>query len=763
MNTILRNISVVLFYFVLLNFSCAQRVGLVLSGGGARGLAHIGVIKALEENGIPIDYVTGTSMGAIIGGMYAAGYSPEMMERIVTSEEFVNWANGSLPEKYIYYFKKHNLDPSWVTVKFRWDSIFSAALPTNMVSPILMDLAFLEIFSQSSAFAKDNFDSLFVPFRCVASDIESSEAYSPKYGNLGQMIRASMTIPFVFKPILINGKLMFDGGIYNNFPVDVMQREFKPDIIIGSQVVTNFDPPDPNDVLTQIENMIVSRTNFDIQKDSGVMIRPKLQDVSILDFERAKEMIDIGYATTIEHISEIKKMVKRKVEKFDVSKLRYEFNSALPPLIIDDVTIKGLTISQSDYVSKLLTKKGKTVTFEEMKTQYLKIIADDKIANIYPRLVYNSKTGYFDMFLDIEKDKPFLAEIGGNMSSTASSLAYVGLQYKAFNEKSLSLFSNVYFSKFYMSAQLKARIDFPYLLPYYMEGDVTYNNWDYFKSSGAFFQNVRPSYLIQSEQHTAFNIGLPTESKGKLVAGIAQGFNLDQYYHKDDFAKNDTPDKTYFNFFVTSLLFERNTLNKKQFAFSGTFLKASIKYITGKEISNPGSTSFVTTNQEKYHNRIVGRLVYENYFKRINDFKIGFYTEDVISQQRFCSNYYATMLQSPTFLPTTDSKTFFLEKFRAFNYAAVGLKCIWLINNNLSLRIEGYCFQPYKELMKDENDMPYFAKAFSIIHWMGSAAVVYHTPFGPVSLSYNLYDENYKSQSILLNFGYIIFNEKITE
>ncbi|MEI7594521.1 MAG: patatin-like phospholipase family protein [Bacteroidota bacterium] len=752
--------------FMLLFFALnvpAQKVGLVLSGGGARGLAHIGVIKALEENNIPIDYITGTSMGAIVGALYASGYSPEMMEQIVTSEDFKYWSNGKIPEKYYYFFKQPSVDPSWVSMKFRWDSIFQASLPTNLISPVQMDLAFIEIFSRSNALAKSNFDSLFIPFRCVASDIEAGKVYVPQKASLAQMVRASMTIPLVFKPILIDNKLMFDGGIYNNFPADVMLEQFKPDVIIGSQVVTNFDPPDPNDIMTQIENMIVSRTNFDIIIDSGVLLKPKVQDVSILNFERSKEMIDIGYNTTIENIELIKQKINRRVDRIELAKKRFDYNNKLPRLLIDNIYIKGLTPRQSKYVYKLLTKKADVVSFDDLKIEYLKIIADDKIASIYPRVEYNSDTHYFDLYLDVERDKKFMAEIGGNMSSSASSQAYVGMQYKAFNDRSLSLFGNVYFSKFYMSSQLKTRIDFPYKLPFYLEADFTLNRWDYFKSSGAFFQNVRPSYLVQNEQHTAINLGFPAKNKGKFVGGFAQGYNLDEYYHNNNFAKEDTTDKTKFTFATAYFFFERNTLNRKQYANSGTYLKASLKYLVGKELNQPGSTSLLNAEERYNHTRYVFKFVYDNYFKQMRKVKFGFFTEEVFSLQNKFNNYTATLLQAPSFIPTPDSKTMFLEKFRSFNYASVGFKAIWLLNQKFNLRLEGYCFQPYKEILRDNLNNAYFGKAFNTRHWIASMAAVYHTPLGPVSISFNLYDNNYKSHSLLFNFGYIMFNEKVTD
>ena len=155
----------------------SQSVGLVLSGGGSSGMAHVGVLKALEENGIPIDYITGTSIGALVGGMYAAGYSPEQIEAILTSERFKKLALGDVEDKYIYYFRKPMPTASWVTIKFSSLSNFlETSIPTSFINPAALDLELMRLLDEASSASNYDFDSLFVPFRCVASDIEDKES-----------------------------------------------------------------------------------------------------------------------------------------------------------------------------------------------------------------------------------------------------------------------------------------------------------------------------------------------------------------------------------------------------------------------------------------------------------------------------------------------------------------------------------------------------------------------------------------------------------
>jgi len=194
---------------VLFSFSVqAQRVVLVLSGGGSRGAAHIGVIKALEENHIPINYIVGTSIGAIIGGLYAIGYTPAEMEDFIASDSFNRLISGTLSEQNIYFFRKEDQNASWIAFDFNLKKKLSSLLPTNLISPYEMDFKFLEIFSPASAVMNYNFDNCLIPYRCVAADVDSSKSVVLRNGDLTSAIRGSMSIPFVFKPITINGRLV---------------------------------------------------------------------------------------------------------------------------------------------------------------------------------------------------------------------------------------------------------------------------------------------------------------------------------------------------------------------------------------------------------------------------------------------------------------------------------------------------------------------------------------------------------------------------
>src|SRR5690606_8154050 len=223
-----------ILFCILLSFPLhAQKVALVLSGGAAKGLAHVGVIKALEENDIPIDYIVGTSMGGIIGGSYAAGMSPYQIENIVTSEDFIRLIRGLPREGFNYYYHRDVDHPGFLKLDLSLDSTLNVQLNSSIASDVSLNFALTESMAQASAIARNNFDSLFVPLRVVAADIFTQQEVILSRGLLSSALRATQTVPFFYKPIRVDGRYLFDGGVYNNFPVDVATEEFNPDVIIG--------------------------------------------------------------------------------------------------------------------------------------------------------------------------------------------------------------------------------------------------------------------------------------------------------------------------------------------------------------------------------------------------------------------------------------------------------------------------------------------------------------------------------------------------
>ena len=416
----------------------AQKVGLVLSGGGAKGMTHIGIIRALEENTIPIDYIAGTSMGAIIGSLYAMGYSPDDMVELLKSEDFKRWYSGEVEEKYVYHFKKNLPTPEFFNIRFSFkDSLKSLKpqfLPTSVVNPIQMNLVFVDLYARATAACKGDFDKLFVPFRCIASDVYNKKQLVMKEGDLGDAVRASMSFPFMFKPIEIDNVLAYDGGIYNNFPTDVMRDDFHPDVIIGSVVSTNPTKPKENDLMSQIENMVMQKTDYSIPDSMGILMTFKYDNVNLMDFQRIDELHDIGYNRTISMMDSIKSRIHRRVNLDNIRLRRMVYRSNFPELRFKNIIIDGANPQQQAYMKKEFHKSdNKEFTYEDLKQGYFRLLSDKMISEIIPHAIYNPEDDTYDLHLKVKLENNFAVRLGGNISTSNSNQIYLGLSYQDLN------------------------------------------------------------------------------------------------------------------------------------------------------------------------------------------------------------------------------------------------------------------------------------------------------------------------------------------
>ncbi|MFN7014532.1 MAG: hypothetical protein ACK4ON_09725, partial [Bacteroidia bacterium] len=375
----------------------------------------------------------------------------------------------------------------------------------------------------------------------------------------------------------------------------------------------------------------------------------------------------------------------------------------------------------------------------------------------------NHITGKFDLNLKIKKERELTAEFGGNFSNKPINSGYLGIQYNYLGTVAITLHANTYFGRLYSSGHLKTRIDFPYKVPIFAEGLITLNQFDFFRSSNAFFENKKPSYLIQNENFTEISLGVPVFNKGRLKIGYTYAFLKNNYYQTINFTESDTIDLTGFNFIKGYLLFDHYSLNRKLYASEGSYLNIKAYAIEGEEFTKPGSTAFNRKPSRKIHTWNTIIIHFEKYLNKKGFIKPGILLEGVYSNQPKFSNYTATILNAPAFTPTPESQTLFLEKFRAFSYLAGGIRNIIAIKKSLELRLEGYMFQPYAEIQKNPDFTANIGKPFSNRFFMASSALVLNTPVGPLCFSVNYYDKESQPFSFLFHFGYILFNKRAME
>ncbi len=756
-NLLLRKILFLLCAILMVTSSNGQKIGLVLSGGGASATAHIGVIKALEENNIPIHYITGTSMGALIGAMYAAGYSPEEMERLFTTDSFYYWATGKAEELYSYFFYKNDDDASIVTLKISPDSNFQTSLPTSLINSFPIDFALMKFLAPAIAAAGYNFDSLMIPFRCVAADIVAKKPIIFRKGYLPTAVRASMTYPFYLRPLKVNDMLLYDGGIYNNFPADVMYKDFLPDFIIGSNVSYNFPDPDEDNIVSQIRSMLVSKTDYSIQCQMGYIIEPNTDPYGTFDFDKIPELIQRGYQAAIQSIDSLKRCLYMEDLVFDTPQKRAAFRKKIPALEFYKIEIEGIDSAKTNYVlNSLIKRREKKIGIEKLERNYMRMLSDQKIKDIYPVAVWDSSASAFILHLSVKKEKDLFVSFGGNVSSRPINQGFVGVQYHILRSLSYMLEGNTYFGRFYSSAKAHVKINFPTKLPFYLSTSYVLNKWDYYKSYSTFFEDVKPSYVVMYENFFDFHSGFPLWARAKLELGGNIFNNQNEYYQTNNFQLNDTTDKTFFsgNYYYIHVI--QNSLDRKQYPSKGSYFKLTLRLVEGQESTL--SASNTTLPFFNYHDWFKARLVYEKYFIRKSPVRFGVYFESVYSTQNFFENYRSSLIMSPAFQPVPESKTLFQDRFRAYKYLGGGFKLIFALTGNLHLRVENYLFQPYQSILADNLQKPYFSSPWIYSYYIGSAQLVYHSPIGPVALNLNYYDKTDQHWRFLFHFGYIIFN-----
>lgn len=759
MNAISRYLTVLLS-LLFTSVQAQQKVGLVLSGGGATGFAHIGVLKALEEREIPIDYITGTSAGALVGSLYAVGWSPEEIEAYVLSDDFQKMTKGQVDPSKRFVYREDDPNASLLDFAFSKDSILRKSLPTNFITSSFLDYQMMVFLGKTGASYNNDFDSLFVPFRCVASDIAAKKSIVYSEGHLNQAVRASMTFPFYLNPIRVNGILMFDGGLYNNFPANVMYQEFSPDYIIGSNVSYNAAPPDEGSLISQITNMLVSYSNFELPCEAGYIIEPKTK-VTTFDFEGVKQAIIDGYASAQTYLDSIEIHVERKVTKEELSQRRFEFKKKVMDLYVSSISNNYNKRRDIRYArsSMIRTRKHEILTPEQVERRYYRLYATPQIDFIYPTLDLKNDSTY-NLDLEIRKAKDFRLDVGGHFSSRAVNTGYLGLTYNSIGRIASSFHAESYFGKFYGSVKTDFSVEIPSIYP--ISGSVYFvmNRWDYFRSFATFFEDVKPSFLVQNEMYYGAKIKHPIGNTTKSTFDFRLFSLEDDYYQTEDFTNKDTADFTTFNGGSLSWEFVQNSLNRKQFASSGHYFQLKFRYVWGNEVSTPGSTSPQNIISTKQHEWINVKAELQTFPIDWKIFHLGIHAKGVFNSQSLFSNYTATLLAMSSFSLVPDAETYFLPEYRSPQHVGAGVNVIFTFAKNIDLRFDGYFYQPFVQLIKNPDGSASYSVPFKGDAFMASSSVIYHSILGPLRATVNYFPKQLTPIAFQLSFGYVLFNER---
>ncbi len=359
-----------LFVFLLVTYQASfsqdtinrPKIGLVLSGGGAKGFAHIGVLKVLEQAGIKIDFIGGTSMGAVVGGLYASGYNAAQLDSIVTVTNFDNLLIDYVPRSSKSFYEKRN------------DELYALVLPFNnfkigVPQSLSKGMFNYNLFNRLTLHARHvrDFNQLPIPFLCIATDIEIGKQVILDKGVLAQAMIASSALPSVFSPVILDGKMLVDGGVNNNYPIEEIKK-LGADIIIGVDVQTGLRDKDQlqdaTKILFQINNLqMIEKMNAN-SKNTNIYIKPDITNIGVVSFEKAKEIILRGEEAAFTVYEDFKEL-SDKSNPYQKPKLKIESDS----LHIINIVCNNLNNYSKAYIEgKLKFKPGSKIRYKDLET-----------------------------------------------------------------------------------------------------------------------------------------------------------------------------------------------------------------------------------------------------------------------------------------------------------------------------------------------------------------------------------------------------------
>lgn len=399
------------------------KIGLVLSGGGAKGFAHIGVLKVLEEAGIKIDYIGGTSMGSVIGGLYASGYNASQIDSIFKKTNFDELINDYIPRSSKNFYGKKNDELYAVVLPF---SNFRIGIP-EALSKGMYNYNLLSSLTRNVRHVRD-FNKLPTPFLCIGTNIETGEEVLLNKGNLVQAMMASAAFPSLFTPVEIDGNLLVDGGVVNNYPIQEV-RNLGADIIIGVDVQDDLlkrkNLKNATRILVQITNLQSIEKMKSKVKDTDVYIKPDIRDFGVISFDRGEEIIRKGEEAAFAVYEKLKTLTDEN-NFYKKPKLKVETDT----LHIQDINTDKLENYTKEYIrGKLRFKPGSTITYDGLKAGINNLNATQNFSTISYCLQPNGDKDNLDLVLKENPTQTYL-KLGLHYDGLYKSAVLLNLTHK---------------------------------------------------------------------------------------------------------------------------------------------------------------------------------------------------------------------------------------------------------------------------------------------------------------------------------------------
>ena len=433
------------------------KVGVVLGGGGARGASHIGVLKYIEELGIPVDYVAGTSMGSIIGGLYAMGYDPDEMTQLISNIPWDEYIGNKIDRTTMSFESRQRNSTTMIDIPFSLQSLKSPDQNTSVLGSLpgayVNNSGLINLFNDLCVGYQEemDFNDMPIPFACVATDLITGEEVIMRQGVVPQAMRASMAIPGVFSPVVIGDHVMVDGGLVNNFPADVL-REMGADIVIGVEVTSEktWTPEMLRSLPQVMARLITNITNAKRTTNRGlcdVHLTPDIAGFGMLSFtpDAIETLVDRGYRVAQENRDALM-VIKRTVDEaagHPVSKELHaprSLNLMEFPVTLNDVHIHGV---DPKYDRWMIRKGGLKSGNKYSKEEIERAISIYRGTGCFDEITYNlieAGAGY-DLNINMTPATPNVVGLAARYDTEegAALLFSAGLNEKAFDGHKLSL------------------------------------------------------------------------------------------------------------------------------------------------------------------------------------------------------------------------------------------------------------------------------------------------------------------------------------
>jgi len=403
------------------------KVGLVLSGGGAKGLAHIGALKVIEEAGVKIDYIGGTSMGAIIGALYASGYSAAELDSIFSTTDFSRLIQDNLPRSAKTFYEKEDSERYAITLPF---NKFKISVPPaysggqNIYHELVRLLYHVKDVK--------HFSQLPIPFVCIGTNVETGDEVLLDEGYLPQAIMASGTLPSLFEPANVDGQVLIDGGVVNNYPIHKV-KDLGADIIIGVDVQHGLSSREEllsaTEILLQINNFRSAAAMEEKSRQTDIYIRPNMEEYTVLDFNQGEAIVSLGEAAARKEYVALKELsINQNKENASIKTI-----AAGDSLIINRLVLTGENSNYSrGYVKgKLRFELGKEITFKKLQQGISNLSATGNFRTIRYQLLSNGIGE--DLVLRLEENLgKTLLRLGAHYDDLYKSAAMINLTRKKF-------------------------------------------------------------------------------------------------------------------------------------------------------------------------------------------------------------------------------------------------------------------------------------------------------------------------------------------